>query len=232
VPRRGAVGTPKTIWKYGFDAVGNLTSSTGGVSTTTFTYDALNRQISSAANLGVVGVVAFDSQYDTNGNRTLLKATIAGTADFQNVYKYDELNRLIDLKQSSQSGGNAVAFKQVGLSYNDANQLTLVNRFKHEVIHPEIDRWSLDAQNGALSKSYYSYDKTGQLTNITHSNSSASSIAQRWTYNSLHQVKTYFNSSDGTSPSTSTFTYDGSGQLTAATGAGRDGVEPIGKNRI
>jgi RHS repeat-associated protein len=210
--------TPKTIWKYGFDAVGNLTSSTGGVSTTTFTYDALNRQIYSAANLGVVGVVAFDSQYDTNGNRTLLKATIAGTGDFQNDYRYDELNRLIDVKQWNPTSGNAVAVKQVGFNYNDANQLTRLNRFNHGVDHPE-NIFTLDPVSGALSQSYYAYDNAGQLRSIAHdrkaSGSSAQEILQSWTYDSLHQVKTYVNSSDS---GTSIYNYDGSGQLTTATG--------------
>ena len=72
--------------------------------------------------------VVLTNEYDADGNRTQLSATIAGTADFLNTYSYDALNRLTQLYQDGQTGGNAVATKGANLTYNALGQLATITR--------------------------------------------------------------------------------------------------------
>ncbi|HVC96163.1 MAG TPA: hypothetical protein VND64_20945, partial [Pirellulales bacterium] len=58
------------------------------------------------------------------GDRTQLTATVAGTADFLNAYTYDGDQRLLQATQEGQTGGNGVAPKGVGYSYNLDSQIT------------------------------------------------------------------------------------------------------------
>ena len=70
-----------------------------------------------------------DSQFDLNGNRTRLSATIttpgnvSGTPDFLNNYSYDRLNRPTWITQQGQSGGNFVGIKAVEFAYDNAGRL-------------------------------------------------------------------------------------------------------------
>jgi len=45
--------------------------------------------------------------------RTSLPASIGGTADFQNVFVYDDRLRMTSVTQTGQTGGNAVADKHI-----------------------------------------------------------------------------------------------------------------------
>jgi hypothetical protein len=54
------------------------------------------------------------------------------------TYDYDNLNRLTGLEQQAWSaGGNEVANKQAGFSYNAAGQIAGMNRFNHHVADAE-----------------------------------------------------------------------------------------------
>jgi hypothetical protein len=66
---------------------------------------------------------------DAVGNRTGLSANFGGTLDFVNVYQYDNLDRMTQVTQTSQSGGNAVADKRVDLSYLDNGLLATISRY-------------------------------------------------------------------------------------------------------
>ena len=58
------------------------------------------------------------STFDALGNRTSLGTTIASTADFQNSYSFDGFARLATIKQTSATGGDAVADKRVDFTYS------------------------------------------------------------------------------------------------------------------
>ncbi len=68
--------------------------------------------------------VGVDQAYDASGNRTQLKAKVGAANDFANNYAFDALNRVTQITQQSQTGGNAVAAKRIDLAYDKAGRLT------------------------------------------------------------------------------------------------------------
>lgn len=125
---------------YAYNADGQLTSASNPDSAYAYAFDGMGRT-TSVDNNGTPNVrrVVLTSQYDNNSNRTQFSATIAGAADFQNVYTYDALNRLTQLYQQGQTGGNAVAVKGANLTYNLLGQLATVARTNFFGIGPPPD---------------------------------------------------------------------------------------------
>ena len=73
--------------------------------------------------------VTLTAQYDLNGNRTALSATINWSYnDFQDRFSYDRLNRQTQITQQGVIDGNAVDVKAVGLNYDAASRLTGISR--------------------------------------------------------------------------------------------------------
>jgi hypothetical protein len=79
-------------------------------------YDTLKRTLT-VSNSGTSGfpTVVLTSAYDANSNRTKLTSTVGGTADFENDYTFDNLQRLTRIDQVGQTGGNTVADKRLDL---------------------------------------------------------------------------------------------------------------------
>ena len=108
---------------------------------------------------------------DANSNRTQLAATIAGVADFQNVYTYDALNRLTQLYQQGQTGGNAVAVMGANLTYNLLGQLVTVARTNFFGVGPAPD----------IATGTFSYDGANRLTQIAYThNGGTATDAYSW----------------------------------------------------
>ncbi len=85
--------------------------------------DGLGRVIGETQTVeGLTPVVVLASQYDANGNRTQLAASLGGTADFVNDYLYDDLGRLASVRQHGVTGSNAAAAKRVDFAYDAARQ--------------------------------------------------------------------------------------------------------------
>jgi YD repeat-containing protein len=133
------VNVIRTI-SYSYDAASQLTSAADPDSSYAYAYDDLGR-VTSVDNNGTPGVsrVVLASVYDAMNNRTQLAATIAGTADFLNAYEYDALNRLTQLVQQGQSGGNSVSTKGAELAYNALGQLTSIFRSNFFGVGPRPD---------------------------------------------------------------------------------------------
>ena len=81
-------------------------------------------------NNGTSGVprVILTSVYDAASNRTRLSAAVGGTADFENDYTFDDMNRMTRVEQIGQGGGNTVASKGANFAYNALSQFTSVER--------------------------------------------------------------------------------------------------------
>ena len=60
---------------------------------------------------GLTPTITFAQQFDADGDRTQLAATIGTTADFVNNYGYDDYGQMTQVTQSGVSGGNSVAEK-------------------------------------------------------------------------------------------------------------------------
>jgi hypothetical protein len=65
-------------------------------------------------------------RFDHLNRETSLTATVAGTADFLNSYSYDSLNRLTQVTQAQQTGGNSVTAKRVNFAFNADGQYTSI----------------------------------------------------------------------------------------------------------
>jgi hypothetical protein len=73
------------------------------------------------------------------------------------------------------TGANAVAFKQVGLTYNDANQVTGLNRFSQQVANPNDPTTVF---SDSLAYSVYSYDIAGRMTGLVNTAAQTGSSTQ------------------------------------------------------
>ena len=198
---------------YTYYASGNLESasddSSNGSSSYTYTYDELGRLTSSTATIaGLTPTVTLSEQYDANSNRTQLSATIGGTADFVNNYQYDNLDRMTQITQTGQSGGNAVDSKQVDLSYLDNGLLQTVSRYE-----------GLGTSN-PVAESSYGYDHTDRLTSLSYTYDSTTLASYAYTYDSagrITQMKSSADAASGYSWGVVDYTYDSTNQLQTAT---------------
>ena len=106
---------------YSYDLAGDLLSASAPAAADTFSYNNVGQAASTTQQIaGPKPTVTLTQQFDADGNRTQLAATVGETADFVNNYAYDSLGGITQVTQPHISGGNAVAEKRVDLAY-DAN---------------------------------------------------------------------------------------------------------------
>jgi len=192
-------------FSYAYNADGQLTSASNPDSAYAYAYDGEGR-VTSVDNNGTPNVpdVVLTSQYDNNSNRTSLSATIAGAVDFQNVYSYDALDRLTQLYQQGQTGGNAVATKGANITYNLVGQLATIARTNFFGIGPAPD----------IATSTFSYDTANRLTEIANTTNGGTAIdAYSWAYDLADRVTSMTTTTDGTA----TYSYDNTNQVTGVT---------------
>src|SRR5262249_54265831 len=110
-----------------YDAGGRLISSSDPDSAWTYSYDALDRLISSDNN-GTPNLLraVLTNVYDPAGNRTSLAISMAGSNIFTNTYTYDALNRLKIVNQS----GTGVSSKSAKYDYDAASDVLKLTRYK------------------------------------------------------------------------------------------------------
>jgi YD repeat-containing protein len=123
---------------YSYDANGNLLEAlevkvvdgaTSTVTDDTFTYNSMNEQTTETIDVpGYAPVVILTNGYNAVGQQNSLLTTIGGTVDLANAYTYDNQGQLTQITQSSQAGGNAVAYKRVNIGYNANGQRTSLSR--------------------------------------------------------------------------------------------------------
>lgn len=195
---------------YKYDANSRLTEASDPAATYTFTYDNLGRNTSTEHDLAALGFdVVVDEAYDALGRRTSLAAEIDGTDDLINSYAYDYQNRMTQVTQGSQSGGNTVAEKRADFSYDaeDKGQFTSVTRYA-DLAGSEL-----------VATSSYGYDAADRLTSLAHGDSSSSTLAgYTWGYDEGNRLTDF--TVAGYSAEDATYTYDDTDQLTGADRSG------------
>ena len=127
------------------------------------------------------------ANYDDDGNRVSLTATINGKADFQNTYSYNDLNEMLEVAQSAMGGENsdAVTAKSAAFSYDSAGNVTAVSRFADDASHTTADTYDL------VAKGTYGYDGAGRLTSLTYSlpaGSTSTVPSYVWIYNAANEI--------------------------------------------
>ena len=162
---------------YSYDIASQLTAVSDPDSDYAYTYDKLG-SVLTVDNDGTAGVpdVVLTSAYDAAGNRTSLSAEIDTTDDFLNTYTYDALNRLTQLDQEGQTGGNTVNEKRVDFAHNAIGQYTSIARYN-----------DTDGNSGdEIATSSYTYDSLGRLTDLAYKNGGTNLFTPyEWTYDSL-----------------------------------------------
>ena len=192
---------------FAYNADNAVTSASDPSSSYAFTYDNLMR-VTSVDNSGTPNIphVVLASQYDAMNNRTQLTATVAGVADFLNSYTYDALQQLTQETQMDQTGGNGVAPKGIGYSYNLDSQFTQVLRFDPTTASPHPD----------IALGSYSYDAGNRLTSLDCTHMGNAIDGYTLAYDAANRVTSMTSSVDGTA----TYSYDTTNQVTAASYTG------------
>jgi RHS repeat-associated protein len=191
------------VLSFTYDAADQLTAASDPAAAYAYVYDNLGRVTSETIDpAGLTPNVVFAKTYDAAGNRLSVAATIGTTADFKNEYVYDGLNRMTQVIQQGQSGGNAVAAKRVDLTYNAAGQFDVISRFQST------------GTTAPVATSHYGYDGMGRLTDFDHKTAGgATTLASYdYTFDAASRITSVNSLIDGLS----TYTYDVTNQLTSA----------------
>ncbi len=184
-----------------YNVASELVSISDPSSTIEYTRDNLGRATSIENVIaGLTPAVILGQVFDAASNRTELNATIGSTADFKNSYSYDAVNRLIDIVQQSQSGGNAVTAKHVKIGYNGNHQQALIERFQST------------GTSNSVAATTFTYDLLNRLSLLEHEQGSTVLSTYDYAYDGLSR----FTSIDSSIEGLSSFEYDASGQLTDA----------------
>jgi YD repeat-containing protein len=116
--------------QYTHDSLGRITSESDNSSSDTYTYDSNGNLTSATETVSGGPTVTLAYQYNTAGERTQMAATIDGTADFVDDYTYSSSGEVASVHQHGVPGGDAVADVTVDFTYNDAGELTTVDRYE------------------------------------------------------------------------------------------------------
>ena len=141
----------------------NYSTTTADNSQYSFAYNALgwlttvNNNGGYSSGMPSAPAVTLTAQYDLNGNRTALSATINWSYnDFQDRFSYDRLNRQTQITQQGVIDGNAVDVKAVGLNYDAASRLTGIFEGSSLSTNP-------------VAQASFNYDHANRLTELTWS---------------------------------------------------------------
>ncbi|MEQ8788186.1 MAG: RHS repeat-associated core domain-containing protein [Pirellulaceae bacterium] len=204
------------VWKDGmstvntldftYDAAGQMTAASDDNSSYEYTYDGLGRVTYLEIDNGGP-LVNFTQGFNLIGSRTALATDIDDGGgvddDFQNVYTYDNLQRLTRVDQVGQMGGNTVAEKRVDFGYNAAGQYNTITRYK-------------DTDGGGthlVATSAYDYDDIGRLTDLTHTHDTTTIADYDWTFDAFSRITSLSFTSSVGNDGDSDYTYDDTGQL-------------------
>jgi RHS repeat-associated protein len=166
---------PEEIISYTYNADGDITSESDFncaqsvvVSADYYTYNDSDQLTAVVETIAGGPTVELVYTYSDSGECSGVTASIGGTVDssgnytggtldYQNTYGYDDNGDLIQIVQSSQTGGDAVATKEIDLTYNAAGQFQ------------SIDRYLGQGQDKQLvAESGYTYNSAGQLTGLVY----------------------------------------------------------------
>ena len=144
--------------------------------------------------------MTLNQSFDSSSNRTELKATNGSANDFKNTYQYDALQRLTDIVQQGQSGGNAVTSKHITLAYNALSQRT------------NLARYQSTGTTSAVASTDYTYDTINRLSTLTHKQGTTTLAGYTYAYDGLSRPTSINSTVEGISA----FTHDATSQLTVA----------------
>ncbi len=158
---------PTNAISYARDSAGRITSEADANSADTYAYDSAGNLASATESLPDGPTVVLTYQYDSAGNRTQMASTIDGVADFVDDYTYDSAGDVISVVEHGVTGGDAVANKEIDLTYNSDGELATVDRYEDGVLAVEGD---------------YTYDSAGELVGLVYRQGDTVLASYAWTY--------------------------------------------------
>jgi len=198
-----------------YSSAGDLATASDPAASYTYTYDSLGRVTNESQTIdGLTPTIQYQSTYDVASRRTQLQAQLGSTADFKNVYTYDNLNRLTVLEQQGTSGGNTVAQKRADFAYDASGAYTQIKRYA------DLSGFEF------VANSFYSYDGIGRLTKLLHTEDT-SAPGSGWGTEPLagylyaYDAASRFTSIDSYVDGVTNYTHDDTNQLTGADHTGQ-----------
>jgi len=191
------------IWtiSYAYDSAGRLESVGDDAAAFEYTYDDAGRVLAETQTIaGLTPVIVLTFQYDAEGKRTQLGATIGEDADFVTDYDYDYLDQLERIDQYGVQGGSAVAQKRVDFTYDAAGRWDSITRYA-----------DLEATD-LVATATYTFDAASRLTGLTYTKGETTLVDYDWSFDAGGRMTQYVNSIDGTVD----YTSDNTGQLSGA----------------
>lgn len=190
---------------YAFDSGNQLTSVSDPAATYNYMYDRLGQMLTDTQSLtGLSASIIVSRNYDVLGNLTQAAATLGANTDYVNNYSYDSLQRVTQITQQGELGGNSVAAKRVDLSYNANSNLTGIQRFEGLNTTP------------AVAQTTQGYDAMGRLASIQHKDGATVLAGYAITWDSASRITQIDSAADGIIH----YTNDPTGQLTSEDPAG------------
>ncbi|TWT29628.1 RHS repeat domain-containing protein [Blastopirellula retiformator] len=198
------VTTVNTI-SYGYDAASQLVSVTDASAAYDFTYDRLGRITSTEYDLAALGYdVVLDQAYDALNRRIRLAAEIDGTDDLLSEYAYDFLNRMTQVTQAGQTGGNTVAEKRVDFTYDADDKYLLTSAARYADL----------AGTELIVTGLYTYNNFDKLSILKYQDATSTDIAEyQWGYDIQGRVSGVYIIGHGSE----NYRYDGTDQITRTT---------------
>jgi RHS repeat-associated protein len=143
--------------------------------------------------------------------------TLGANDDLVNDYAFDALNRVKQIKQSGQGGGNTVAQKRFDFTFKDDSQLASIIR-------------SADlAGTEYVATTTYDYDGMGRLLQLWHAQDTTDLAGYDYTYDAASRIEEI----DSLLDDVTTYSHDYTGQLTDADHIGQpDEAYTYDENRI
>ncbi|MFN9912381.1 MAG: hypothetical protein ACK53L_07345, partial [Pirellulaceae bacterium] len=195
-----------------YNAAGEVLSVNDPSSNVSFVRDNLGRAttVSSTVNVSVSSTIvnnvgfSMGQSFDIVGNRTELRVRGYGTVDFRNIYSYDKLNRLTEVIQTNQVGGNQVLPKRVTMAYNALGQRTQIARFQ-----------STGTAN-PVATTDFTYDTANRLSGMAHKQGATNLIKYGYTYDPLSRWACVQSTLDGLT----SYSYSQNDELQGATNTG------------
>ena len=186
-----------------YNADNEVLSVNDPTSNVNFVRDNLGRATTIASTVNGAGF-SMGQSFDVVGNRTELRASGSGTLDFRNIYSYDKLNRLLEVVQTNQVGGNQVLPKRVSFTYNALGQRTQIARFQ-----------STGTAN-PVATTDFTYDFANRLSGIAHKQGTTNLNTYSYTYDPLSRLTSVNSTLEGLS----SYTYWQNDQLVGVTNSG------------
>lgn len=202
--------TVRTL-SFSHDAVGNLLSASDPSASYDYTYDNLYRTTQTEVDYGT-GVNSFrlTAAFDAASRRTSLGLEVdSGSGwgdDLLNSYSFDSLGRVTQITQAGQTGGATVQNKRVDFAYTVDGLFDSITRYK-----------SLTGGSAnEVARSEYTRDDLGRITSLEHLHDTTSIADYNFIFDAYSRITQVAATSLVGLAGTTDFTYDTTGQLTAA----------------